>query len=151
MREHFKPTTYTPNKFPLIAGKVSANDPISIFEVGIVSFYGRKAYQFGGYSPDYELTYSVARLLGLDYDTEDKHAIFLGNAEELAEALKHAVGSELLVDTEPLGSCAVCGKPFTLADYDERHSDTDDMDSFYHPECCPICNAESELYERNSD
>ncbi len=144
MIRHFKQTEYRPHVFPRIAKMVREHDAIGIFEQGTVSLYGHKAYKIGNFAPDAALTRSVAQLLGLDYDTEAETLIFLGNTEELAEALRHVVCDDLIIDTEPLGSCAVCGKPFTIEDYNERHSDPDNMDLFYHPECCPICNAKEE-------
>lgn len=40
---------------------------------------------------------------------------------------------------EPLGPplCAECGEPFTVAEWDERHSGDDGED--LHEECCPVC------------
>ena len=38
--------------------------------------------------------------------------------------------------------CYYCGKPFTLSDYDARHT-PDVCGEHAHPECCEACDEES--------
>ncbi len=38
--------------------------------------------------------------------------------------------------------CSQCGEPFSLDEWEDRH--TDDEGGDCHAECCPVCKAEEE-------
>ena len=74
----------------------------------------------------------------LENDEPGREAVRLESEEDAVELLVEA--ARLIGPLVPTASCIICGEAFTEAEWEVRHSPSDDPLAEAHEECCPDCN-----------